>query len=274
MKYLRILILLALVFYITGAIAQMTETYYPRLPSADKQNMMKVKSEMLQILKKVYLMWPNNGSKSIDGLYLKGISVLDERIELKYKGDKQLIIMYFSELGLNPIHFWSGVSVSGINRKYIQINSEMGIFMFSEKDSLDAKNFADDLFFIQQPFKVKYKIKQDSLLAAFKLIAEKYHASKVKPKISEEQRKYIIQANGFNDQKMYDKAIELYKKAIEVDQTAYPAAYSNLALLSAQIKRFNEAIYYMKKYLMLEPEASDGRSAQDKIYLWEAQIKN
>jgi tetratricopeptide (TPR) repeat protein len=70
---------------------------------------------------------------------------------------------------------------------------------------------------------------------------------------------------------MYNKAIELYLKAIEVDQTAYPAAYSNLALLSAQTKRFNDAIFYMKKYLMLEPEASDARGAQDKIYLWEAQ---
>jgi len=30
----------------------------------------------------------------------------------------------------------------------------------------------------------------------------------------------------------------------------------------------------MKKYLMLEPEASDARSAQDKIYEWKAQSAN
>ena len=71
---------------------------------------------------------------------------------------------------------------------------------------------------------------------------------------------------------MYDKAIELYNKAIEVDQSAYPAGYSNLALLSAQINKFDAAIFYMKKYLLLEPEATDARSAQDKIYEWEAQI--
>jgi tetratricopeptide (TPR) repeat protein len=261
-------------FFTTGAKAQMTETYYPRLPSAENQNMMKVKSEMSQILKKVYVLWPNNGSKSIAGLYLKGISVFDERIELKYKGDKQLIIMYFSELGLNPIHFWSGVSESGNNKKYIQINSGMGIFMFPEKDSLDVKNFADDLFFIQQPFKVKYKLKQDSLMAAFKLIADKYHTSKIKPAVPEEQREYIVQANSLNQQKMYSKSIELYKKAIEIDRTSYPAAYFNLALLYAQLHDFNEAILNMKKYLMLEPEASDARVAQDKIYEWKAQSAN
>ncbi len=62
----------------------------------------------------------------------------------------------------------------------------------------------------------------------------------------------------------------MYLKAIEVDQTAYPAAYSNLALLSAQIDNYEAAIYYLKKYLMLEPE--DARAAQDKIYEWEGKL--
>jgi hypothetical protein len=42
-----------------------------------------------------------------------------------------------------------------------------------------------------------------------------------------------------------------------------------MALLSAQMKRFNSAISYMKQYLMLVPDAKDARSAQDKIYEWE-----
>ncbi len=69
-------------------------------------------------------------------------------------------------------------------------------------------------------------------------------------------------------EKNYMKAIELYKKAIAIDQIAYPAGYSNVALLFAQINNFNAAINNMKKYLLLEPEASDARSAQDKIYEW------
>jgi tetratricopeptide (TPR) repeat protein len=111
-------------------------------------------------------------------------------------------------------------------------------------------------------------------LVLFEPIAEQYRSLKIKPSISEEQRKYIVQANGFNEQKIYQKAIEFYKKAIEVDQTSYPAAYSNLALLSAQLTEFVAAIYYMKKYLMLEPEADDSRSCQDKIYEWEIMIQN
>ena len=74
----------------------------------------------------------------------------------------------------------------------------------------------------------------------------------------------------FSHEKSYDKAINIYHKVIELDQTAYPAAYSNIALLYAQANNFNAAIYNMKKYLLLEPEGSDARGAQDKIYEWEA----
>jgi hypothetical protein len=46
-----------------------------------------------------------------------------------------------------------------------------------------------------------------------------------------------------------------------------------MALLSEQMKWFNSAIFYMKQYLLLVPDAKDARSAQDKIYEWEMQIK-
>ena len=75
-------------------------------------------------------------------------------------------------------------------------------------------------------------------------------------------------------QKMdYQSAIDIYNKAIDVDPTSYPAAYFNMALLCAQIKNYIGAIYYMNKYLMLEPDATDSRGAQDKIYEWELIIQ-
>ncbi|HEY3389684.1 MAG TPA: hypothetical protein VGK38_08950, partial [Prolixibacteraceae bacterium] len=77
----------------------------------------------------------------------------------------------------------------------------------------------------------------------------------------------------FNQQKAFEKAIEYYNKAIDLDQTAYPAAYSNIALLSAQLHRYDAAISSMKKYLLLQPDASDARGAQDKIYEWEIMLK-
>ena len=74
-------------------------------------------------------------------------------------------------------------------------------------------------------------------------------------------------------EKDYAGAIDLYRKAIELDPMNYPAAYFNMALLSAQEKRFYSAIRYMKQYLLLVPDAKDARSVQDKIYEWELMMK-
>ncbi len=132
------------------------------------------------------------------------------------------------------------------------------------------KALADKLFFFQHQYNIKL---YDSLITEFKPVAAKYCSLVEKPTISEEQRRFIVQANVANEQKMYSKAIELYKKAIELDETAFPAAYLNLALLSAQVNNFDAAIFNMKKYLLIEPDAPDARSAMDKIYEWEIIIQ-
>jgi tetratricopeptide (TPR) repeat protein len=135
-----------------------------------------------------------------------------------------------------------------------------------------AHRMADDLFYIQQNLDNLDKYNEDKL-AAFKETADQYRALKVKPPVSEEQRKFIVQANALTEQKDYTGAIDHYKKAIELDQTSYPAAYYNMALLYAREHRFRLAIEYMNRYLLLEPEAKDARSAQDKIYEWEATLE-
>jgi hypothetical protein len=96
-----------------------------------------------------------------------------------------------------------------------------------------------------------------------------------KPKeIKEEQRKYIVQANAANDAKDYNNALLLYRKAVDVDKFSYPDAYFNMALILSQLEYYYQAIYAMKEYLILAPEAEDARKAQDKIYEWELNIKN
>ena len=138
-------------------------------------------------------------------------------------------------------------------------------FHFHPKDLASAQRFADDLFVIQEYLKKQEK----EQLATFEQQATRYREQAVKPAVSEEQRKLIVQANALSQQKMYDDALDFYKQALAIDLVSYPGAYFNMALLSAQQNRFQEAIGYMKKYLLLEPNASDARSAQDKIYEWE-----
>lgn len=149
----------------------------------------------------------------------------------------------------------------------IQFPGKMAFFF---GDLGEAQRFADDLFVIQQDLKKEH----DQRLALFESKAAAYRALTAKPPVPEEQRKLIVQANALNEQKDYPGAIKLYLQAIDRDPVSYPGAYFNLALLSAQVKRYNVAIGYMKQYLQLVPEAADARSAQDKIYEWELKVQS
>jgi hypothetical protein len=139
-------------------------------------------------------------------------------------------------------------------------------------DLPELKKAADNLYFIQKTLE-NLTEKQNKELALFEPIAAEYRALSVKPQITEEQRRLVVQANAYNQRKDYAGAIDRYNKTIEHDPVSYPEAYFNLALLHEQQRLYTFAITYMKKYLMLVPDAEDARGAQDKIYEWEAWIQ-
>jgi len=270
MKNIRFMTLSAVVFFTLTTMAhaqtekKVNTSYFPKLRSG--KEMGKVKADIAEMLEKRTVIYDKKNN--LRGTP-KDILVLDDRIEFKIKN--QNTIIYFSDILDDNIVAKETNKITDDGLNWISFSSELWLknFVFTFGGYRNTNELADDLFFIQYQLKEK---RYTSQLALFEPIAAQYRALKVKPPVSEEQRKYIVQANSFNQQKMYDKAIELYNKTIEIDQTAYPAAYSNLALLSAQVQKFDAAIYYMKKYLLLEPDASDARGAQDKIYEWEAQL--
>jgi tetratricopeptide (TPR) repeat protein len=111
-----------------------------------------------------------------------------------------------------------------------------------------------------------HNINTDSVLVNFQKEFKKL--SSLSP-MSEEQRKFIVQANAANEEKDYNKASELFDKAVKLNPYSYSPAYYNMALIASQLGRYQYAIFNMKKYLILSPEAQDARAAQDKIYEWE-----
>ncbi len=210
-----------------------------------------------------FLQHPPTGSIVQPGAKLnfigyKTISVLPDRIEIAPR-----VSFPFGEILDGPIIV---TRMKGEN-KYpylIQLQDQLS-FRFDAMDLADAKRMADDLEFMKRHFA---KLDDTRAAQSAALVAQ-YRALKVKPPVSEEQRRFIVQANAFNQQKNYGQALEYYQKALDLQPLSYPAAYFNMALLSAQLNRFRHAIAYMKQYLLLEPEAKDARSAQDKIYEWE-----
>ena len=190
---------------------------------------------------------------------LKNINVgpdmlkVSSRLFVSYADLPYLPITSYTQSGSYGVYL--GVALSSFLGK-------VQLFPLSKKE---AHRVADDLFFIQQQYQRHYQ----EQLALFEARAATYRKLAVKPPISEEQRKYIVQANSLTQQKDYDGAIDMYRKAVDLDPVSYPDAYLNLALLNGQLYRFRPAIGYMKQYLSLVPEAKDARSAQDKIYEWE-----
>jgi tetratricopeptide (TPR) repeat protein len=153
-------------------------------------------------------------------------------------------------------------------------------FRFSSLET--ARDFAENMYYLLMPYdKQLLTFNQtraaDSIRMAdsiqFSISAAKYRELKEKPVLTEEQRKYIVQANSMNEKKDYTNAIQLYRKVIEINPTAFPAAYYNLAHISALTGDYRFAIYNMRKYLLLVPDAPDARTAQDKIYEWEFEIE-
>lgn len=230
----------------------------------------------LQFTKEQLIENLNKDIKHIQSVYdgndyfRKGIRALDDRFETK-----EGTFFYYAD-------FLIGDSIE----LYVSKSYSKGVFLpvirprnkyfpyasFDFSSSEYARDFAENMYYIFKSYHDKELAltKADSI--QFSIAVEKYRELKEKPTVSEEQRKYIVQANMFNEEKNYSKAIELYKRTIEINPVAYPVAYYNMALLYAQEKNFRQAIFNMKKYLLLMPDAPDARAAQDKIYGWEAKL--
>lgn len=235
--------------------------YYPKL-SKNNPPFDKVKANLSEALKGLGQIYDAKNKKEINIKDIKQIQVLDDRIEVEAKSKKNNLTLYFSKLIDSTMIFYTYKN----SWHNVYFPSLAGFVFF---DINKAQSLADNIYSIQYSLINK---RRDSLITIFKPLAEKYRSLAEKPKVSEDQRKLFIQADNLNQQKKYFDAIKTYNNAILIDKTAFPSAYSNVALLYAQINFFDYAILCMKEYLMLEPNAPDARSAQDKIYVWEGLI--
>lgn len=104
--------------------------------------------------------------------------------------------------------------------------------------------------------------------ALWKKIVSTYRALPVKPSVSEETRRLLVQAETLAKT---DNAAGAIEKLSEVTQNApwLPVARYNMAMAQAMNGDYGAAVNSMNIYLELAPDAPDGRQAKDKIYEWE-----
>lgn len=132
-----------------------------------------------------------------------------------------------------------------------------------------AKQFVDAIYVLKARASDE-GVKQDA--ANFEKVVQSYRNSSTKPTLSEDVRRYKVQAEGEIRDKKYEDAADLYEEALNIAPW-WPEGHYNRALVLAEVGEFDLAIQEMKRYILLEPDAPNARAARDKIYLWERKVE-
>ncbi|HKI76997.1 MAG TPA: tetratricopeptide repeat protein [Ignavibacteriaceae bacterium] len=218
-------------------------------------------------------------------------------LENNVKIENNCLVFNFKELGVRSVnlinnsfeiifdtngddahenHIWVGKVLKISNPYYYTKNGDK-----DDEEIVSANEQNYELFDLFKKYQKEYIEENDKQLIEkrlkeleeFRILSQNFRELTEKPSITEEQRKFLVQANVRNDEKKYTEALALYEKALKINPFTYPSAYYNMALISAQLKKYKYAIFNMRKYLMLVPEAEDARKGQDKIYEWELNLK-
>ena len=184
--------------------------YHAQYGTADKLVWKDEPSELMRGAKEWSGYSCNVAHAGLTRIDLKSIAVLDDG----FRASPRIFISYSADLYELPI------SVVAAGDRYVVGDPQVISFEFQEPDR--ARRFADDLYFVQQGLRKQ----EEPRLALFGAKAAEYRALAVKPQVTEEQRKYIVQANALNEQKDYAGAIALYLKALDLDPVSYPGAIS------------------------------------------------
>lgn len=207
--------------------------------------------------------------REVDSIYFKGETIFFHSPEftVEFDNEGKKTKRFFEEKTLKFSFLDENIRVRN-DLYHLQLGKYITL-----KIPISFSGFFGDLsnFMINYQNKIKQKHYFEEI-EKFKINVENYKKQNLNTTISEEQRKFIVQANVTNEKKNYETALELYEKAMEVNEFSYPQAYYNMSLIAAESKNYHYAIFNMKKYLILVPDASDARNAQDKIYEWEYEI--
>jgi len=109
---------------------------------------------------------------------------------------------------------------------------------------------------------------QGTALRNFPQAAADWRALSPKPPVPEEVRgQRLLAETAFKEGKL-GKALYHYETGVELDPVWSEGRF-NAALISAELKFYNDAVEHMRAYLELEPDSRDAQSARDQIVIWQ-----
>ncbi len=135
----------------------------------------------------------------------------------------------------------------------------------------DQRRFQAALIFLARAVQTENEATATAHLEEFKPKAAAWRQLAVKPEMPEDAHRHQVLAENAFQAKDMSKTIAEYAAALHADPF-WPEGHYNLAMLAGEIggrPGYDIAIYHMKSYLELMPDAPDARSAKDSIIVWE-----
>lgn len=102
----------------------------------------------------------------------------------------------------------------------------------------------------------------------FEQQAVAWRAANPRPALSATAERHKVLAEAAARDRNFELAIEHFEAALETDPT-WPSGNFNLALLYEEAEDWGEAMRYMRRFLLLEPNSREAPAARQKLIIWE-----
>jgi hypothetical protein len=148
---------------------------------------------------------------------------------------------------------------------------QAGILTWSTQAGAQA--FVDAFNFLNSAYLHRDAAKDDAELNDFSAAAKAWRESATKPPLPDAAYREKVLAEESIREKDMESAIVHYEKGLKAEPL-WPQGHFNVALLDAEIEDYYYAIWHMKRYLALLPDAPDAQAARDKLIIWENKAQN
>jgi len=108
--------------------------------------------------------------------------------------------------------------------------------------------------------------------ADFQQKAAAWRALPVKPSLSDDLKRERLLAENAVSEKRFQDAVSHYEAGLKLNPM-WPEGHFNAALIEAELEDYDKAIWNMRAYVELVPDATDAREARDQIAIWQDKMK-
>ena len=144
-------------------------------------------------------------------------------------------------------------------------------WLWSGWSQADAQQIADALRVLVLDGRRKVDAQLATRYQKFLGLCQTWLGGKTTAPVPEEARQHALLSQDAASRNDMDKALDESDKAIDAAPCWAQGRYQS-ALLEAQVGYYPVAVQNMKKYLLLDPDASNAQSVRDQILIWNGRM--